>query len=93
MKNKFNPQFMANADDIKSGKLADLQKRLDEIQSNGMTAMTIRDVLFQKMLDVYQVPNDHALRESETPERIDDPSIIKRLVQLGFQKKPQYQVH
>jgi len=84
---------MANADDIKSGKLADLQKRLDEIQSNGMTAMTIRDVLFQKMLDVYQVPNDHALRESETPERIDDPSIIKRLVQLGFQKKPQYQVH
>lgn len=93
MKNKFNPQFMANADDIKSGKLADLQKRLDEIQSNGMTAMTIRDVLFQKMLDVYQVPNDHALRESETPERIDDPSIIKRLIELGFQKKPQYQVH
>lgn len=84
---------MANADDIKSGKLADLQKRLDEIQSNGMTAMTIRDVLFQKMLDVYQVPNDHALRESETPERIDDPSIIKRLIELGFQKKPQYQVH
>ena len=93
MKNKFNPQFMANADDIKSGKLADLQKRLDEIQSNGMTTMTIRDVLFQKMLDVYQVPNDHALRESETPERIDDPSIIKRLIELGFQKKPQYQVH
>lgn len=93
MKNKFNPQLSANADDIKSGKLADLQKRLDEIQSNGMTAMTIRDVLFQKMLDVYQVPNDHALRESETPERIDDPSIIKRLIELGFQKKPQYQVH
>jgi len=84
---------MANADDTQSGKLADLQNRLDEIQNNGMTAMTIRDVLFQKMLDMYQVPNDHALRESETPERIDDPSIIKRLIQLGFEKKPAYQIH
>jgi len=93
MKDKFSIQFQAVADDSKSSKLVELQNRLDEMHNNGMTAMTMRDVLFQKMLDFYQVPSDHFLRESETPQRIDDPSIINRLKQLGFVKKPSYQIH
>lgn len=93
MKDKFTTQFQAVADDTNSPKLVELQNRLDEIQSSGMTAMTIRDILFHKMLDVYQVPSDHFLRECETPQRIDDPSIINRLKQLGFAKKPRYQIH
>ncbi len=93
MKDKFATQFQAVADDTNSPKLVELQNRLDEMQSNGMAAMTMRSVLFQKMLDVYQVPSNHFLRESETPQRIDDPSIILRLKQLGFAKKPSYQIH
>jgi hypothetical protein len=53
----------------------------------------MRAVLFQKMLDIYQVPENHFLRDSETPSRIDDPSIINKLKQLGFTKKHQYQIH
>ncbi|MFY8326144.1 hypothetical protein [Pseudoalteromonas sp. ZZD1] len=93
MKYKLSLQFTAVADDSKTSKLVELQNRLDEMQNNGMTAMTMRDVLFHKMLDVYQVPSDHFLRKSETPHRIDDPSIINRLKQLGFVKKPSYQIH
>ncbi|MDN3378130.1 MULTISPECIES: hypothetical protein [unclassified Pseudoalteromonas] len=93
MKYKLSLQFSAVADDSKTSKLVELQNRLDEMQNNGMTAMTMRDVLFHKMLDVYQVPSDHFLRKSETPQRIDDPSIINRLKQLGFVKKPSYQIH
>ena len=81
------------ADDLTNSKLVELQNRLDEIQRSGMTALTMRAVLFQKMLDVYQVPEDHFLRDSEIPQRIDDPSIINRLEQLGFSKKQQYQIH
>ncbi|BDF94951.1 MULTISPECIES: hypothetical protein [Pseudoalteromonas] len=93
MKNKFATKFQAVADDLTNPKLVELQNRLDEIQRNGMTALTMRAVLFQKMLDAYQVPEDHFLRDSETPNRIDDPSIINRLEQLGFSKKQQHQIH
>lgn len=93
MKNKFPSQFQAVADDVKSPKLLELQSRLDELQRTGMTAMTIRAILFQKMLDVYQVPSDHFLRDSETPNRIDDPSLLSRLKKLGFSKKTQHQIH
>lgn len=93
MKDKFTIQHQAVADDLQSPKLVELQNRLDEILNQGMTAMTMRDVLFHKMLDVYQVPSDHFLRESETPLRIDDPAIIVQLKQLGFTKKSSYQIH
>ena len=66
MKNKFATQFQTVADDVNNPKLVELQNRLDEIQRNGMTALTIRAVLFQKMLDIYQVPENHFLRDSET---------------------------
>ncbi|KPH63982.1 hypothetical protein AMS58_01535 [Pseudoalteromonas porphyrae] len=93
MKNKFPSQFQAVADDVKSPRLMELQNRLDELQRNGMTAVTIRTILFQKMLDAYQVPSDHFLRDSETPNRIDDPSLLSSLKKLGFSKKPQHQIH
>ena len=93
MKNKFTRESLANTDDAHSGKLVDIQQQLDELQQNGMTAMDIRTVLFNKMLDVYQVPRDHFLRDSETPERIDDPTIVVKLKQLGFTKKRRYQLH
>ncbi|GGE80220.1 MULTISPECIES: hypothetical protein [Pseudoalteromonas] len=93
MKNKFTNEFLANTDDARTGKLSDIQQQLDELQKNGMTAMDIRTVLFNKMLDVYQVPSDHFLRDSETPERIDDPTIVVKLKQLGFTKKRRYQLH
>ena len=93
MKNKFTNESLANTDDARAGKLVDIQQQLDELQQNGMTAMDIRTVLFNKMLDVYQVPSDHFLRDSETPERIDDPTIVTRLKQLGFSKKRRHQLH
>lgn len=93
MKDKFTLQFQAVADDGKNPKLVELQNHLDEIQNKGMTAMTIREVLFQNMLDIYQVPNDHFLRDSDTPQRIDDPLLINRLEQLGFAKKTHHQIH
>ena len=93
MKNKFTNEVLADTDDARSVKLSDIQQQLDELQQNGMTPMDIRAVLFNKMLDIYQVPNDHFLRDAETPERIDDPSIALQLQQLGFSKKPRYQLH
>ena len=93
MKDKFTIQHQAVADDLQSPKLVELQNRLDEILDQGMTAVTMRDVLFHKMLDVNQVPSDHFLRKSETPLRIDDPAIIIQLKQLGFSKKSSYQIH
>ncbi|HCV02002.1 hypothetical protein AAEU31_02120 [Pseudoalteromonas sp. SSMSWG5] len=93
MKDKFTSEFLANTDDARSGKLVDIQQRLDELQQNGMTATDIRAVLFNKMLDVYQVPSDHFLREIDTPDRIDDPNILLKLKQLGFTKKRRYQLH
>ena len=93
MKNKFTRESLANTDDAHSGKLVDIQQQLDELQQNGMTAMDIRTVLFNKMLDVYQVPSDHFLREIDTPDRIDDPNILLKLKQLGFTKKRRYQLH
>ncbi|CAM4069902.1 hypothetical protein [Pseudoalteromonas ostreae] len=93
MKNKFATQFQTRTDDGNNPKLVELQNRLDEIQRTGMTALAMRAMLFQKMLDIYQVPENHFLRDSETPNRIDDPSIIKKLKQLGFTKKHQHQIH
>lgn len=87
MKNKFTNEVLADTDDARSGKLSDIQQQLDELQQNGMTPMDIRAVLFNKMLDIYQVPNDHFLRDAETPERIDDPSIALQLQQARFFKK------
>tara|TARA_B100000700_G_scaffold303696_1_gene375485 strand:- start:429 stop:710 length:282 start_codon:yes stop_codon:yes gene_type:complete len=93
MKNKFTNEFLANTGDARAGKLSDIQQQLDELQNNGMTAMDIRTVLFNKMLDVYQVPSDHFLRDGETPERIDDPAIVVKLNKLGFTKKRRHQLH
>mgnify|MGYP000492355360 CR=1 FL=1 len=55
MKDKFTNEFLANTDDARAGKLSDIQQQLDELQNNGMTAMDIRTVLFNKMLDVWQL--------------------------------------
>ncbi|MCF7500450.1 MULTISPECIES: hypothetical protein [unclassified Pseudoalteromonas] len=93
MKDKFTSALKVNADDACSGKLIDIQRRLDELQHDGMSATDIRTVLFNKMLDVYQVPNDHFLREGKTPARIDDPSIVTKLKELGFSKKSRHQLH
>ena len=86
-KNKAEENFSAVVDDIKAGPFLDLQSRLDELQDNGMTALTIRTVLFNKILDMHRVPEDHFLRKESTPSRLDDPKIIETLNDLGFYKK------
>ncbi|GAP74928.1 MULTISPECIES: hypothetical protein [Pseudoalteromonas] len=70
--------------------MRELQSQLDDIQDSGVTPEFLRYVLFQKMLDVYQVPKDHALRGDSTPERLDDPALINHLHQLGFAKRSAY---
>ena len=86
-KNKAEENFSAVVDDIKAGPFLDLQSRLDELQDNGMTALTIRTVLFNKMLDMHSVPEAHFLRKESTPSRLDDPRILETLNDLGFYKK------
>ncbi|WP_158681445.1 hypothetical protein [Pseudoalteromonas sp. T1lg88] len=55
-----------------------------------MTPQYMRYVLFQKMLDVYQVPKDHAMRTKSTPTRLDDPDLIGKLKEMGFAKAKTY---
>ncbi len=93
MKNKLISEALSVSDDTCSGKFSDIQQQLDEIQNNGMSALDIKTVLFNKLLDLYQVPSEHFLRKVHTPDRIDDPSIVIKLQQLGFSKKPRYQLH
>jgi hypothetical protein len=93
LKTKPVNQFSAVVDDVKSEPFSDLQNRLDELQDNGMTALTIRSILFQKMLDLHSVPKDHVLREQETPQRLDDPAIIANLNELGFFRKQRSMMH
>ncbi|WP_017215963.1 hypothetical protein [Pseudoalteromonas sp. NJ631] len=94
IKNKSNGQFSAVVDDVKAAPFSDLQERLDAIQDSGMTALAIRNILFHKMLDMHAVPNDHYLRDEETPSRLDDPKLIEKLNKLGFfRSKPSSQLH
>lgn len=86
-KNKAELHFSAVVDDAKASPFLDLQSRLDELQNNGMTALTIRTVLFNKMLDMHSVPADHFLRRESAPTRLDDPKIIETLNELGFYKQ------
>ena len=86
-KNKAEANFSAVVDDAKASPFLDLQSRLDELQDNGMTALTIRTVLFNKMLDMHSVPADHFLRKESTPSRLDDPRILETLNELGFYKQ------
>lgn len=85
IKNKSNGQFSAVVDDVKAAPFSDLQERLDAIQDSGMTALAIRNILFHKMLDLHAVPNDHFLRNEETPCGLDDPQkLVEKLNELGF---------
>ncbi|RJE75811.1 hypothetical protein CWB96_02230 [Pseudoalteromonas citrea] len=93
LKTKPVNQFSAVVDDVKAAPFSDLQSRLDELQDNGMTALTIRGILFHKMLDLHSVPADHALREQEIPQRLDDPAIIANLNELGFFRKQRSMMH
>ncbi|MCF6434749.1 hypothetical protein [Pseudoalteromonas sp. MMG022] len=94
LKTKQVNHFAAVVDDVKAGPLSELQNRLDEIQDNGMTALAIRNVLFNKMLDLHNVPNDHFLRDEDTPSRIDDPALlIEKLNDLGFYRKGNGALH
>ncbi|TMP27414.1 hypothetical protein CWB99_15570 [Pseudoalteromonas rubra] len=93
LKNKSASYFPAAVDDANAGPLAKLQAQLDAIQDSGMTALTIRDILFQKMLDMHSVPKEHFLRDQDTPDRLDDPAIIEQLNALGFYRTSQGQVH
>ena len=93
LKTKPVNQFSAVVDDVKAGPFSDLQNRLDELQDNGMTALTIRGILFNKMLDLHSVPADHFLRKQATPNRLDDPAIIETLNELGFFRKKRNIVH
>ncbi|MFY8273159.1 hypothetical protein AAEU32_03400 [Pseudoalteromonas sp. SSDWG2] len=70
-----------------SQQLHDVQQQLDHIQDSGVTPQYMRYVLFQKMLDVYQVPKDHTIRSNRTPDRLDDPTLISQLKRMGFSKQ------
>ena len=76
--------------DLDPQQMHDVQQQLQSIQDAGVTPQYIRYVLFQKMLDVYQVPKDHTMRSNSAPERLDDPSLINKLQQMGFSKQKTY---
>ncbi|CCQ11642.1 hypothetical protein PALB_25430 [Pseudoalteromonas luteoviolacea B = ATCC 29581] len=86
-------QMMPTVDDAKARPFADLQEKLDAIQDNGMTALDIRTILFHKMLDLHCVPKNHFLRNSDTPDRLDDPSIKTKLNELGFYRHGNHPIH
>ncbi|MFC0116608.1 hypothetical protein [Pseudoalteromonas xiamenensis] len=92
-KSKSTLSLTAVVDDVKASPFTDIQKQLDLLQDNGMTALDIRNVLFHKMLDLHAVPKDHFLRDADTPERLDDPAILTTLNELGFHRKARYPVH
>ncbi|MBD1582266.1 hypothetical protein [Pseudoalteromonas sp. S16_S37] len=94
LKTKQVNHFAAVVDDVQSGPFSELQNRLDEIQKSGMTALTMRSILFNKMLDLHNVPDDHFLRDESAPSRLDDPSLlIEKLNGLGFYKKQTGVIH
>ena len=86
-KSKAESIYTSVVDDVKASPIMDVRNRLEELQNNGMTALTIRTVLFNKMLDLHSVPTDHFLRKETVPSRLDDPKIIETLNELGFYKK------
>ncbi|KZN37795.1 hypothetical protein [Pseudoalteromonas luteoviolacea] len=92
-KNKLNSYFPAAVDDVNAAPFSDIQKRLDDIQDSGMTALAIRNILFHKMLDLHAVPQDHYLRNESTPDRLDDPSLINKLNELGFYRTSRRVMH
>ncbi|MCF2856249.1 hypothetical protein L1286_02115 [Pseudoalteromonas sp. SMS1] len=92
-KNKLNSYFPAAVDDVNAAPFSDIQKRLDDIQDSGMTALAIRNILFHKMLDLHAVPQDHFLRNESTPDRLDDPSLINKLNELGFHRTARRVMH
>ncbi|NOU50838.1 hypothetical protein HG263_09865 [Pseudoalteromonas sp. JBTF-M23] len=94
LKTKQVNHFAAVVDDVQSGPFSELQNRLDEIQKNGMTALTMRSILFNKMLDLHNVPDDHFLRDESASSRLDDPSLlIEKLNDLGFYRKQAGAIH
>jgi hypothetical protein len=86
-------QLTPVVDDVNARPFTDIQEQLDRLQDGGMTALDIRNILFHKMLDMHSVPKDHFLRDTDTPERLDDPALFVRLNELGFYKKRSHQVH
>ncbi|WP_462158707.1 hypothetical protein [Pseudoalteromonas sp. GB56] len=76
--------------DLDPQQMHDVKQQLESIQDAGVTPQYLRYVLFQKMLDVYQVPKDHMMRSNGTPERLDDPSLINKLHKMGFSKQKTY---
>ncbi|BBN81145.1 hypothetical protein PA25_11300 [Pseudoalteromonas sp. A25] len=94
LKNKQVNHFAAVVDDVQSRPFSDLQNRLDEIQNSGMTALTMRSILFNKMLDLHNVPDDHFLRDESVPSKIEDPSLlVEKLNDLGFYRKQSGAMH
>lgn len=81
---------MTTLQDPDTKQLQDVQLQLDSLQDAGITPQYMRYVLFQKMLDLYQVPKDHAMRTKSTPTRLDDPDLITQLKEMGFAKAKTY---
>jgi len=90
---KVNRPDQSDSTELSATQLRDVQQKLDELQDAGLTPEKLRSLLFHKMLDFYQVPRNHFLRESETPERLDDPSLVTRLTELGFAKRNCVSLH
>lgn len=86
-------QFKAVAADRQSDALIKLQQELDHIQNSGISPSQLRELLFQKMLDMYQVPQIHELRSQEVPSRLDDPKIKQTLNSHGFFRKSSNIIH
>lgn len=86
-------QFKPVAADCKSEDLITLQEELDQIQNSGISPSQLRELLFQKMLDMYHVPQSHELRAQKVPSRLDDPKIKQTLNSHGFFRKSSSVIH
>ncbi|SFB91279.1 hypothetical protein [Pseudoalteromonas denitrificans] len=94
MSKEFSKQeFKPVAADRQGEALIKLQAELDYIQNSGISPSQLREVLFQKMLDMYHVPQSHELRAQEIPTRLDDPKIKQTLNQHGFYRKSSNIIH
>lgn len=85
--------FSAVVDDASASPFNELQSRLNDIQQGGMTALTMKTVLFHKVLDMHNVPSDHTLRQESAPSCFEASEIIKKLNALGFYKNKNPQLH
>jgi len=86
-------EFKAVAADRQSDSLIKLQEELDHIQNSGISPSQLREILFQKMLDMYHVPQCHELRAQDVPNRLDDPKIKQTLNSHGFYRKASSVIH